>query len=454
MNPKQNEITFGPVTKAFKSMITDWFNMDHVKAFYYGQGLENTLANLELYCQGIKHNGKYAFDHWIALLNGEPFGFLMTSPIEGAYDPNDDYNKWFVKDKNTFTLDLLIGPKELLGQGIGTAMIQQFIVNNLMGADFFLIDPELSNTRATHVYQKVGFKQVDTLYPDYNPKPHLMMRLDVQQFISKCEAEEAEQPSVVHTTASAAHYDQEAKHYDEFNESRSTEINQIIENILRRHNVHSVLDLSCGTGSQVFWLAKRDFDIVGVDINATMLNIAQHKAKQQGLSLQFEQGDMRTSKLGQFDAALTIFNAIGHLTKQDFKVAMQNINTNLKPGGLYIFDIFNLDYLLYEDNITKLTIDWQKKSKDSIAREIQYSTISPSGILASYDIYHEQIGNVKPTITNAFQTLQTYDVQELEQLLTAKGFQLLQKLSEDGSSFDQYSTERLLVIAQKQKNDD
>ena len=114
------------------------------------------------------------------------------------------------------------------------------------------------------------------------------------------------------------------------------------------------------------------------------------------------------------------------------------------------YKIFN--YLLYEDNITKVTIDWHKKSEDIIAREFQYSTISSSVILASYDIYHEQTGDAEPMITNAFQTLQTYNAQGLEQLLTANGFQVLQKLSVDGASFEQYRTERLLVIAQKKKS--
>lgn len=37
---------------------------------------------------------------------------------------------------------------------------------------------------------------------------------------------------------------------------------------------------------------------------------------------------------------------------------MKNINKNLTPGGLYIFDIFNLGYLTDKDNITKLTISY------------------------------------------------------------------------------------------------
>lgn len=149
-----------------------------------------------------------------------------------------------------------------------------------------------------------------------------------------------------HISAAASHYDQEAVHYDVFNEAKSLHTNQLIEAILRDHAVHNVLDLACGTGSQVLHLASLGYAVTGVDINAQMLGRAQHKVKQTGLSCQLEQGDMRTTRLGQFDAVLTIFNAIGHLTVADFEQAVHNIAANLKPDGLYIFDIFNLDYLL------------------------------------------------------------------------------------------------------------
>ena len=87
---------------------------------------------------------------------------------------------------------------------------------------------------------------------------------------------------------------------------------------LKKHKVKSVLDLTCGTGSQVFWLAERGFKVTGYDINEKMLEIAKNKAKKKNLTIKFTKGDMRTIKAGKFDAVLTIFNAIGHLTKKDF----------------------------------------------------------------------------------------------------------------------------------------
>ena len=252
-----------------------------------------------------------------------------------------------------------------------------------------------------------------------------------------------------HVSASASHYDQEAKHYDAFNEIKSAQTNQIVEKFLQNYDVKTVLDLSCGTGLQVFWLAKLGYEVVGVDINHKMLEIAKNKAEKQNLSVPLEQGDMRSYQGGKFDAVITIHSAIGHLTQEDFELAIQNIRNNLNANGLYIFDIFNFDYLSHEDNITKLTIDWQKRNGDTIAREIQYSTISQSGVLASYDIYHEQVDLSSPKITTAFQTLQVYSATQLQEILVRNGFEVMQQVGMDGTSFNPKETERILTVARR-----
>jgi len=252
-----------------------------------------------------------------------------------------------------------------------------------------------------------------------------------------------------HASALDSHYDKEAKHYDDFNEARSAQINQTIEQILQRQAVRTVLDLTCGTGSQVFWLCKKGYDVVGVDINSRMLEIARKKAQEQDLLMMLQQGDMRTSKVGKFDAVITIFNSIGHLTCDDFIKTVQNIYGNLNKNGLYIFDIFNLDYLLYKDNITKLTIDWQRKLEGILVREIQYSTVTKDGILASYDIYHEQINLAKPKITTSVQTLQVYTAIQLKEILEKNGFAIIQQTDIDGLKLSTFKTERILTVAKK-----
>ena len=253
-----------------------------------------------------------------------------------------------------------------------------------------------------------------------------------------------------HSSAKSSHYDQAAEKYDLFNTENSKVINKTIEKVLKKYRAKSILDMTCGTGSQVFWLAKLGYDVIGSDINSKMLKIAKDKAQEEKVDIRFIKGDMRTLKVGKFDSVITIFNAVGHLTKSDFEKAMRNIHRNLKDGGIYIFDINNLSYLLKDNNITTLTIDWLRTSDDTVLRDIQYSTIDKNGILASYTTHYEQPDTRKPKISQSAQTLQVYTAQQLKDMLGRNGFKVLNQYAIDGSKFNETKSDRILTVAQTQ----
>ena len=124
------------------------------------------------------------------------------------------------------------------------------------------------------------------------------------------------------------HYDYAADRYDAIYEKHQEVDDQIIADILKKNKVNSVLDLSCGTGQQVVYLSKKGFKVSGIDINQKMLSVAKKKIKSLKLKCVLSLGDMRTTKSDKCDAAITIFNAIGHLTKADFIKALKNISKN------------------------------------------------------------------------------------------------------------------------------
>lgn len=255
---------------------------------------------------------------------------------------------------------------------------------------------------------------------------------------------------LTHSSALPSHYSKQAYSYDVFNQDNWVkQLNQTIENLLKKYKVKTILDMTCGTGSQVFWLNKCHHEVIGSDFNSNMLKIAKNKAKKEKLAIKFIKGDVRTLKVGKFDTVITMANAIGHLTKNDFEKALRNIHANLKDGGLYLFDINNLAYLIKENNITKLTIDWHKNSGSTTFRDIQYSTIDKDGILASYTTSYIQKDSQKPKVTHNAQTLQIYSAKQLKEILLKNGFKILRQLGIDGSTFSNTKTETILTVAQK-----
>lgn len=182
-----------------------------------------------------------------------------------------------------------------------------------------------------------------------------------------------------------------------------------------------------------------------------MLKIAKRKAKQKKIKIKFLHGDMRTIIVGNFDAAITIFNAIGHLTKADFSKTIRNIHKNLNDGGIYVFDILNLNYVLDKDNIMKMSMERMVTSGNIKVRELQHSVIDNSGILTSYTIFYTQRANKAPKVASKnIITLQLYIADQLRKMLEKNGFKVLQQCGIDGSKFNKKKTERIVTIAKKQ----
>lgn len=240
------------------------------------------------------------------------------------------------------------------------------------------------------------------------------------------------------------------EYFDALNTSEETEAkNAVIERLLKQQNVKTVLDMTCGTGSQVFYLLQCGYHVIGSDFSPALLEQARKKAKEQNLESTFIDGDMRDLQLGQFDAVITIFNAIGHLSKPDFEKALQNIHANLRDGGIYIFDIFNAQA------ITNEIIDTFKLDISSVVnlvkiRNQQYSEIdSEKQLLISHDHYTICKEGHEPEIyTNSF-SLQIYTADALKEMLAQNGFEVLHQYDLSGKPFVADKSLTILTIARK-----
>jgi 2-polyprenyl-3-methyl-5-hydroxy-6-metoxy-1,4-benzoquinol methylase len=225
--------------------------------------------------------------------------------------------------------------------------------------------------------------------------------------------------------------------------------NALIEKLLKVQNAKTVLDMTCGIGSQVFYLHDRGYEVVGSDFSPALIAQAREKASVQGKEITFLDGDVRNLQVGQFDAVITIFNAIGHLSKSDFVKALQNICLNLKDNGIYIFDIFNLDAIT--DNIIgTFKMDIESVVNGMKIRNIQHSEIDrKQGLLISHDRYTiSKEGCVPETHTNSF-SLQIYTTKELHEILKGNGFDIIHQYDMGGNPFVSDTSLSMLTVARK-----
>ena len=102
-----------------------------------------------------------------------------------------------------------------------------------------------------------------------------------------------------------------------------------------------LLDLGCGTGSMTELLAKQGYDMIGVDLSDSMLDIAIEKRAQSGHNILYLQQDMREFELyGTVKAVVSICDSINYILEEDdLREVFSLVNNYLDPKGMFIFDL-------------------------------------------------------------------------------------------------------------------
>lgn len=106
-----------------------------------------------------------------------------------------------------------------------------------------------------------------------------------------------------------------------------------------------LLDLGCGTGSLCEEMARRGWDVIGIDASEEMLSEALDKKYDSGLPVQYLRQDLRRLDLfGTFSAAVCTLDTLNHLPRSgDVRQVLSRINLFANPGAVLLFDV-NTEY--------------------------------------------------------------------------------------------------------------
>ena len=125
----------------------------------------------------------------------------------------------------------------------------------------------------------------------------------------------------------------------------------------RPEGTPSVLDLGCGSGRMTVELARRGYDMVGVDGSPEMLSVAREVAEEAGVLPQclFLLQDLCSFELyGTVEAVVCCLDTLNHLTSyRDLRACLSLVHNYLVPGGLFLFDLNSRKKFetVYADNV-------------------------------------------------------------------------------------------------------
>ena len=109
-------------------------------------------------------------------------------------------------------------------------------------------------------------------------------------------------------------------------------------------DARTVLDATCGIGTQALGLAAAGYDVTATDVSPGAVARCAREAKARGLGIRTAVADLRTLDVGVFDAAVCMDNSLPHLlTDEDLAAACGALHRSLVPGGLLLASIRDYD---------------------------------------------------------------------------------------------------------------
>ena len=200
-----------------------------------------------------------------------------------------------------------------------------------------------------------------------------------------------------------------------------------------------ILDLGCGTGSLSVLMAKKGYDVTGIDLSNEMLALASAKANDNNLKIKFACEDMAYLDVGHgYGAAICSLDGLNYLTdKESLSSCISRVYSSLADDGLFIFDV-NSEYrykTIYADNsyvydLDDLFLVWRNYYKQSTGKCNFYLT------------FFEKNGK-QWTRRDEVQIQKYHSEKLLKKILTESGFEILNISSgpvfdNDESEYKQY----------------
>lgn len=143
----------------------------------------------------------------------------------------------------------------------------------------------------------------------------------------------------------------------------------VIERALQEYStdaVRRVIDLGCGTGGHAIPLARRGYEVLGVDRADGMLAVARAKARAAAVLDRvtlFHQDVTSVAEVAPCDAALMMFNVLGYQASSDnLRAALGTVRRALRPGGLFLFDVWHAAAVEHDPPAQR----WQMTNQDGV----------------------------------------------------------------------------------------
>ena len=127
---------------------------------------------------------------------------------------------------------------------------------------------------------------------------------------------------------------------------------RFVAKVAGKSSPFSLLDCSCGIGTQAIGLALQGNQVHATDLSTVSIDCARQEANNLGATITFGVADFRELEAtisDTFDVVLSCDNSIAHcLQDEDLDAAITSMKARLNPGGLLLISFRDYDALVVD----------------------------------------------------------------------------------------------------------
>lgn len=253
---------------------------------------------------------------------------------------------------------------------------------------------------------------------------------------------------------SREHYEDAALYDYEYRRRRADVwfYRELTERLVQRPG--PILELGCGSGRVAIPLARAGFEVIGLDISASMLARARDRLSRQSRAVRERvsliRGDARTFALDrQFPLIIMAFNSFEHLyTRVEVEACLSRVREHLVPGGYFVFDVDNPDLAWLSRRADKR---WSrtKGTHPETGRRFVYTTnheYDPVSQIVIIRLYYQPLNPADGPEQTITLSQRKFFPAELEGLIDANRFRMVERFGDfDGEPLDGHHDAQLLV---------
>ena len=235
-------------------------------------------------------------------------------------------------------------------------------------------------------------------------------------------------------------YEDVAENYDLYldamyrNDDNHSGFQEFYLDFAREYGKEGVIDIACGTGAVLLYLAEHGIMADGTDLSEAMCRVADEKARKKGFRLHIFPANMTEFRSDRkYSCAIIARSGFMHLLTPELqKAALLNIRENLVDGGMLTFNTFDPHPFFQAQQMKTRETDYSVRleyTNKQGQHEKIYNAISydPYTQIMSgnwkFEVLDDQ-GNVIEERIRPLKMRQTYR-QEMKYLLELTGYEIV-----------------------------